>query len=141
MPNVPEIPIGTKGTSRVEVTDSNAISFLGDDNARVLATPWLIMYIEMTCRDAVKPFLSDGEDSVGTQVNVTHLAATPIGCTARFEAEVIRVNGRRIEFRVTAWDEHDKISDGTHERAVINIGRFAERLESKRARGQESHAV
>jgi fluoroacetyl-CoA thioesterase len=129
---MPEIPLGTKGFSRIEVTDQNAISFLGRDDARVLATPWLIMYLEMTARDAVKLCLLDDEDTVGTQVNVRHLAATPIGSEARFEAEVIRVEGRRIEFRVEAWDQAEKIAEGTHERAVINVGRFAERLQAKR---------
>src|SRR5690348_6836615 len=82
------IPLGLTGSSRFLVTKENAISFLGRDDARVLATPWLIMYMEMTCRDAVKPYLSDAEDTVGTQVNVTHLAACPIGFEAHFEAEV-----------------------------------------------------
>lgn len=132
MPDMPEIPVGTKNRSTAEVTDANAISFLRDADARVLATPWLIMFLEMTARDAVKPCLSDGEDTVGTQVNVSHLAATPIGGTVRFEAEVVRVNGRRVEFRVEAWDEHEKIAEGTHERAVIDIRRFADRLATKR---------
>ena len=129
---MPQIPLGTKGFSLIQVTDQNAISFLGRDDARVLATPWLIMYLEMTARDAVKPCLLDDEDTVGTQVNVRHLAATPIGAEARFEAEVIRVEGRRVEFRVEAWDATEKIAEGTHERAVIDIGRFAERVQTKR---------
>ena len=66
------------------MTSDNAISFLGREDARVLATPWLIMYLEMTSRDTVKSYLLDSEDTVGTQVNVEHLAATPIGMTARF---------------------------------------------------------
>jgi fluoroacetyl-CoA thioesterase len=127
-----EIALGTKNRFWIEVTDENAIAFLGRDDARVLATPWLISYLEMTSRDAVKPYLSDGEDTVGTQVNVRHLAATPMGSTARFEAEVIGVNGRRIEFRVTAWDETEQIAEGTHERTVIDIERFAARVGKKR---------
>ena len=129
---MPDIPSGTKHTLEIEVTDANAISFLRTDAARVLATPWMIMYMEITARDAVKPFLLDGEDTVGTQVNVRHLAATPIGCKVRFEAEVIRVEGRRVEFRVEAWDELDKVGEGTHERGVIEIRKFAERLNRKR---------
>ena len=95
------IPVGLTGTSRFLVTNENAISFLGRDDARVLATPWLIMYMEMTCRDAVKPYLSDAEDTVGTQVNVRHLAACPLGLEACFEAEVIRVNERLIKSKQT----------------------------------------
>jgi fluoroacetyl-CoA thioesterase len=129
---MPDIPLGTKGFLQAEVTEENAISFLGADDARVLATPWLIMYLEMTARNAVKTCLLDDEDTVGTQVNVRHLAASPIGSTARFKAEVIRVDGRRVDFRVEAWDDTDKIAEGTHERAVINVARFAERVRNKR---------
>jgi predicted thioesterase len=129
---MPDIPPGTKGTLEIDVTDANAISFLRTDDARVLATPWMIMYMEMTARDAIKPHLSDGEDTVGTQVNVRHLAATPIGSRVRFQAEVIRVDGRKVEFRVEAWDPLEKVGEGTHERSIIDIRRFAERLARKR---------
>ena len=129
---MPDIPIGSRHSLEVLVTNDNAISFLGRDDARVLATPWLIMYLEMTSRDTVKPFLLDSEDTVGTQVNVKHLAATPIGMKARFQAEVIALNGRRVDFRVEAWDDRDKIAEGTHERFIVDIEKFARRLNAKR---------
>lgn len=129
---MPPIPIGLQGKSSFVVTNENAISFLGHEGARVLATPWMIMYMEMTCRDAVKPFLSDAQDTVGTQVTVAHLAGSPIGVEAHFEAEVIRVEGRRVTFRVAAWDAAGKIGEGTHERAVIDIARFAERIRERK---------
>lgn len=127
------IPIGARGQREELVTDRNAISFLGRDDARVLATPWLIAYLEMTARDTVKPYLLDAEDTVGTQVNVRHLAATPMGATARFFAEVTGVNGRRVEFAVEAWEGQTKICEGTHERAIIDVARFAERLRTRSA--------
>jgi predicted thioesterase len=127
-----QIPLGLKGSSRIVVTNENAISFLGRDDARVLATPWLIMYMEMTCRDGVKSFLSDAEDTVGTQVTVAHLAASPIGSEVHFEAEVIRVDGNRVEFRVQAQDAAGLVGEGTHERAIINIERFAERIRKRK---------
>jgi predicted thioesterase len=130
---MPDIPIGARHSLEVEVTKDNAISFLGRDDARVLATPWLIMYLEMTSRDTVKSYLLDSQDTVGTQVNVWHLAATPIGMKARFFAEVTALNGRRVEFRVEAWDDRDKIAEGTHERFIVDIAMFAERLNAKRA--------
>ena len=133
---MPDIPIGTRNTLSVDVTNDNAISFLGRDDARVLATPWLIMYLEMTSRDAVKPYLLESEDTVGTQVNVSHLAATPIGSTARFSAEVTGVNCRRVDFRVEAWDDRDKIAEGTHQRFVVDIGKFAERARAKKGAAQ-----
>jgi len=127
------IPIGAKMERHVAVTDENAISFLGHNEARVLATPWLIANLEWAARDAVKPYLLDGYDTVGTQVNVRHLAATPIGMQARFYAEVTAIDDRMVSFRVEAWDEKEKIGEGTHERAVINIERFARRVQSKRS--------
>ena len=96
------IPIGTKGEFRMLVTSEVAITFLGTEGARVLSTPHMIGYMEMTCRNTVLPLLDAGHDTVGTHVNVAHLAATPIGMSVTFTAEVIRVDGRRVEFRVEA---------------------------------------
>jgi fluoroacetyl-CoA thioesterase len=129
-----EIPLGVKGERTLTVTDENAIRFLGQENARVLATPWLIAYLEWVARDTVKPCLLDGFDTVGTHVNVRHLAATPLGMEARFTAEVTGVDGRRVTFRVEAWDEREKIAEGTHERAIVEVGRFAARVQSKLTR-------
>jgi fluoroacetyl-CoA thioesterase len=127
-----EIPIGAKAETRLLVTADIAISFLGLEEARVLATPWLIAHLELTARDTIKPYLLDGQDSVGTQVNVAHLAATPMGMAARFEAEVIRVDGRRVTFRVTAFDEVEKTAEGTHERFIVDIAKFATRVQAKK---------
>lgn len=128
------IPLGAKSERTVAVTDDNAIRFLGREDARVLATPWLIAYLESVARDTVKPYLLDGFDTVGTQVNVSHLAATPLGMKARFAAEVTGVDARRISFRVEAWDVRDKIAEGTHERAIVDVARFARRVQSKLTR-------
>lgn len=127
------IPIGAKGERLLTVTPEVAISFLNHKEARVLATPWLIAYLEMTARDLVKPYLLDGEDTVGTQVTVSHLGASPIGAQVRFEAEVLSVEGRRVIYRVEAWDSHEKIAEGTHERFAVNIERFAARVQAKRS--------
>jgi len=125
------IPIGAKGEFHLLVTSEEAITFLGRDGPRVLATPRMIGFMEMTCRNTVLPLLEPGYDTVGTHVNVAHLAATPIGMSVTFTAEVIRVDGRRVEFRVEARDEKEKIGEGTHERAIINIAKFATRLAEK----------
>src|ERR1051325_1953341 len=105
------IPIGARGESRILVTSENAISFLGQDGPRVLSTPHMIGQMERTCRDLVLSLLDPGHDTVGTQVNVTHLAAAPLGMSVRFLAEVTGVDGRRISFRVEAWDEKEKIGE------------------------------
>ena len=125
------IPVGLQGELRRQVTDDIAINFLGLDGARVLGTPFMINLIEMTCRDSILPLLDAGFDSVGTEVNVKHLAATPLGMHVTFKSEVIAVDDRRIRFKVAAFDDKEQVADGTHERFVINIERFAKRLKEK----------
>ena len=127
-----DIPIGTRGEQKILVTTEVAINFLGLEGARVLSTPHMIGYMERTCRDTVLPLLDSGYDTVGTQVNVSHLAAAPIGMTVTFSCEVTGVIERRVQFRVEAWDEKEKIGEGTHERAIINIAKFATRLAEKK---------
>ena len=126
-----EIPIGTLGEQKLLVTTEVAIDFLGADGPRVLATPQMIRYMEWTCRNSVLPLLEPGHDTVGTHVNVAHLGAAPMGRAVTFTSEVIGVNGRRVEFRVTASTEQEKIGEGTHERAIINIAKFATKLAEK----------
>ena len=126
-----EIPIGTKLEKTLLVDNDVAINFLGLEGARVLATPWMIGWMERTCRDALLPLLDAGHDTVGTHVNVYHLAATPMGMTVTFKAEVIAVDGRRVNFKVEAWDEKEKCGEGTHERAIVNIARFAAKMQGK----------
>ena len=127
------IPIGTKGEEKLLVTSEVAIDFLGQENTRVLATPHLIGGLEMTARNSVVGLLGPGHDTVGTHVDVKHLAATPIGMNVTFRSEVIAVDDRRINFKVEAFDEKEKIAEGTHQRAVINIARFATRILAKAA--------
>ena len=123
---------GTCGESQLLVTTEVAVSFLGMEEARVLGTPWMILHMEITARNTVKPLLLDGQDTVGTQVNVRHLAATPLGMQARFYAEVLSVEGQRILFKVEAFDEKEKIGEGTHERFIIDVARFVTRLQTKK---------
>jgi len=125
------IPIGTKGESTLLVTAENAVSFLGVEGARVLGTPFLIGHLEFTARDSVLPFLEEGYDTVGTRVDVRHLAATPIGMRVTFRSELTGVEDRRLSFKVEAFDDKDRIGEGTHERAIINVAKFASRLQAK----------
>ena len=125
------IAVGTVGEAKLLVTSEVTIDFLGMEGARVLSTPHLIGYMERTSRNTVLPLMEPGYDTVGTQVNVSHLAAAPLGMTVTFRAEVTGVTGRRVQFRVEAWDEKEKIGEGTHERAIIDIAKFATRLAEK----------
>jgi len=126
-----DIPIGARGEEKRLVTTENAISFLDMEGARVLSTPQMIGMMEWTCRNTVKPLLEEGFDTVGTHVNVAHLGAAPIGMTVTFTAEVIAVTDRRVMFKVDAHDEKGKIGEGTHERAIINVAKFAAKLAEK----------
>jgi predicted thioesterase len=127
------IPIGARHEEKLLVTNENAISFLGMEGARVLSTPHMIGYMERTCRNLLLPMLEEGHDTVGTHVNIAHLAAAPMGMVVTFYAEVLGVKDRRVQFRVEAYDEKEKIGEGTHERAIINIAKFATRLAAKKA--------
>jgi predicted thioesterase len=126
-----DIAIGTKLEKKLLVDNEVAIDFLGLTGARVLATPWMIGWMERTCRDAVLPLLDPGHDTVGTHVDVYHLAATPMGMTVTFTAEVTSVEERRVNFKVEAWDEKQKCGEGTHQRAIVNIARFAAKMQAK----------
>jgi fluoroacetyl-CoA thioesterase len=127
------IPRGTKGEEHLLVTSEVAIDFLGVENARVFSTPNVIQNLEITARNSIKPLLGEGYDSVGTQVNVAHLAATPIGMHVTFRSEVIAATDRRVTFKVEAFDEKEKIAEGTHERGIVDIARFATRVAAKAA--------
>ena len=128
-----EIAVGLQGEHRTLVTSDIAIDFLGQEGARVLGTPHLIGLLEMTARNTVKPLLDEGFDTVGTEVSVRHLAATPLGMQVTFRCEVTGDQDRKIQFKVEAFDEKEKVSEGTHERFVINVAKFATRLAAKRA--------
>lgn len=100
----------------------------------VLSTPVMIMAMENAALEAIKPYFEAGESAVGTRVDVTHLAATPVGRRIVATAEVIGTNGRQIEFRVKAMDGDEEIGRGTHARVVIDLADFSERLAARFAK-------
>ena len=99
--------------------------------APVLSTPKLISFLERTAHLTVFSLLAEGQSTVGTLVNVRHLAATPVGMEVRFRAELVKVDRRRLRFKVEAWDAVDKICEGEHERFIIDQARFMANLEKK----------
>jgi fluoroacetyl-CoA thioesterase len=125
------ITVGVTREETEKVTTENAIEFLGNAQARVLSTPNLILGLERTSRNLVFPLLDPGYDTVGTHVNVYHLAATPMGMTATYRAEVTSVEERRVNFKVEAFDAKQKIAEGTHQRAIVNVARFAAKMQEK----------
>jgi fluoroacetyl-CoA thioesterase len=130
-----QIPLGTKGTFTLRVLPEHLANRFKDAMLpQVLATPMMILIMENAAFSAIRPFLDIGESAVGTAINVRHLAATPVGHDVSAEAEVIKVDGTRIEFKVSASDEMEEIGNGTHERTVINLRSFNERLARKSKR-------
>ncbi|HLX27974.1 MAG TPA: thioesterase family protein [Casimicrobiaceae bacterium] len=123
------IPEGAQGSFALVVSfDHLANRFKDATLPPVLATPVMIMAMENAALNAIKPYFDGGESAVGTRVDVEHLAATPVGRHITAFAEVTAVVGRRITFRVSAADGDEEIGRGTHERMVIDLGKFSERL-------------
>jgi fluoroacetyl-CoA thioesterase len=126
------IPLGTTGTFTLLVKPEHLANRFKDAILPpVLATPIMILAMENAALNAIRSYLEPNESALGTVVDIRHLAATPVGQCVTASAEVIQVNGRRILFRVTASDETEEIGAGTHERAVIDLPRLAQRLRDK----------
>jgi fluoroacetyl-CoA thioesterase len=129
---VREIPVGTRGTSTLRVQPEHLANRFKDAILpQVLATPVMILIMENAALNAIRPFLDAGESAVGTAVDVKHLAATPVGREVRATAEVIRIEGKRVDFKVSASDGIDEIGSGSHQRIVIDLRSFNERLAKK----------
>ena len=127
-----QIPVGAKGRFELLVRPEHlANQFKDTALPPVLATPVMIMVMENAALNALKPYLDAGESAVGTHVNVRHVAPTPIGQRVAGEAEVTRVDGRRIQFTVRARDDTEEIGTGTHERVIVDLARLATRLNTK----------
>lgn len=114
----------------VQETDT-ARSSGGESLPPVLSTPRIVSYLEQTAHQAILPYLTEGQTSVGTVISLRHLAATPVGMQARFRAELVEVDRRRLKFVIEAWDVVEKIAEGEHERFIIDQARFDERLDAK----------
>ena len=126
-----EIPTGQIGTSTLIVGDEHTAARVGSGRVGVLATPVMINVIEAAALAAVEHLLPEGHQSLGTQLDVSHIAATPVGMKVTAEVRVTGVEGRIIRFAVVARDEHEVIGSGAHERVVVNVARFDERVQAK----------
>ena len=126
---------GLSGEKRVTVDASNTISFSDARMPAVLATPWLVAYLEYTARDAIAPCLDENERSVGTFVEVEHLAPVPEGFIVTYRARVIHVDRAVVTFQVDAHDGTEIVARGLHRRRVIDVDRFARRVARKRGAG------
>lgn len=126
-----EITIGMNGTANTIVERVDTAEEVGSGSLLVYATPCMVALMEGAACEAIASALPEGKTSVGTELNIAHLAATPVGLEVRAEAEVIGVEGNTITFQVTAFDEAGKIGEGTHKRAIVTTQRFLDKVYSK----------
>ena len=126
-----QIPVGTKGTFAKTAAQADLASQLDPSLAAVLSTPTMIGMMELAAIAATTPYLEPGESSVGMGIDIQHLAATPPGHQVRAEAELTKVEGRRLEFSVHAFDETEEIGKGVHRRAIVDAAKFNDRLKAK----------
>lgn len=124
---------GLTTTSRITIDKPRTIDFMGDE-ARIYATPELVRDIEITCRDLLLQHIEEGQDSVGTRIDIEHIAATPIGAWVEITATVSSVDGRALAFEITARDPLEDICRGQHNRFIVDVAKTGERLRSKVAR-------
>ena len=124
---------GVSKTAQITVDKDRTIGFMGEEG-RVYGTPYMVMYIEQTCRKLILEHADEGEDSVGIEVSVKHLAATLLGMTAEITVTVAAVEGRKIVFEVSGKDALDQICSGTHSRFVVDKAKQFERLKAKAAK-------
>ena len=118
------VSIGMKGRAEAMVNNQNTAMSAGSGTLPVFATPWMCALMEKAAWTAVAPALAEGESTVGTKLSISHLSATPVSLKVWAECEVTAVEGKRIEFKVTAYDEKGLIGEGTHERFIVTDERF-----------------
>jgi predicted thioesterase len=125
---------GTSGTSELLVREEHTAPRVGSGEVHVLATPVMINVIEAAALAAIERLLPPGYQSLGTLLNVRHIAATPVGMRVRAQAKVLKVEGRAVFFDVQVHDERELVGEGTHERVVVNVAKFSERVRRKLSR-------
>ena len=125
------IQAGLVGTAELVVGDEHTAPRVGSGRVAVLATPVMINLIEAASLAAIEHLLPEGYQSLGTVLNVRHIAATPVGMKVRARVEVVKVEGRAVFFSAECKDEKELIGDGRLERVVVNVAKFAERVQRK----------
>ena len=125
------VEIGIKGLAQTLVEQEDTAKSVGSGDLLVYATPCMVALMEGAACESVAPFLAQGESSVGTMMNVSHTSATPVGMEVRAESVVTAVDGRKITFEITAYDECGEIGKAVHERVIIKAERFLEKSYDK----------
>jgi predicted thioesterase len=125
---------GLEGHAELVVGEEHTAPRIGSGRVRVLATPVMINLMEAAALDAAENLIPAGHQSLGIHLDVRHIAATPVGMRVRATSRLVSVEGRTLGFEVVARDERDVIGDGTHQRIVVNVERFDQRVQAKLAR-------
>ena len=125
--------IGIKNTLEITVIGNLTAAAVGSGTLNVYATPAMIALIEETAWKSVAPYLEEGQSTVGTRLDVSHVAPTPLGMTVRCETELTEVDGRRLVFAVNVYDKAGLIGKGTHERFIIMSEKFQAKADSKKS--------
>jgi fluoroacetyl-CoA thioesterase len=126
-----DVKPGLTGTAEILVGTRDTAPHVGSGKIKVLATPVMVGLMEEAALKAVEGLLPPGHQTVGTRLEITHVAATPVGLRVTAGAEVVHVEGRRITFRVWADDESERIGEGSHDRIVVEVARFDKRAQAK----------
>ena len=130
-----ELRPGLSGTAEIVVGTRDTAPHVGSGKIGVLATPVMVNLMEAAALQAVERYMPPGFQTVGTHLDVRHFAATPVGMTVRASAELSRVEGRTLTFRLSAADDREPVGDGVHERLIINVERFDARMQKKLGKG------
>ena len=131
MNSTSDVHPGLTGAAEILVGTRDTAPHVGSGKVKVLATPVMVSLMEEASLNAVEGLLPPGHQTVGTHLDITHVKATPVGLRVTARAEVTRVEGRRITFRVWADDEKERIGEGTHERIVVEVAQFDRRAQEK----------
>ncbi|MBX2879666.1 MAG: thioesterase family protein [Granulosicoccus sp.] len=126
-----KLTVGVAASSEIVVGTRDTAHHVGSGKVKVLATPVMVMLLEEAALLAVEKYLPTGQQTVGTQLNISHIAATPVGMRVVAHAEVVEIVGRKLVFKVWAEDESERIGEGTHERIIVELERFDKRLSAK----------
>ncbi|MGA0033739.1 MAG: thioesterase family protein [Burkholderiales bacterium] len=129
--NLDAMKPGLQSSTEILVGTRDTAPHVGSGKIKVLATPVLVMLLEEAALNAVEGLLPAGQQTVGTRLDVSHTAATPVGMRVTAHAEVTKVDGRKLTFRVWAEDEVERIGEGTHERIIVTVDRFDLRTQGK----------
>jgi len=131
MTDLSKLKPGLEGHAELVVGEEHTAPRIGSGRVRVLATPVMINLMEAAALDAAENLIPVGHQSLGTRLDVRHIAATPVGMRVRAYAEIVALEGRTITFRAWAEDDVERVGEGTHERVIITLDKFDTRMQAK----------